>query len=90
MNLYLNIHKSVVYEALKIYGKIFKWIIISLHKLVHWFPASKINTMFFQNLDVMGRYNDIIWTYVCSNFRHCKVHTHIQACIFLECENLYG
>ena len=24
------------------------------------------------------------------NFRHCKVHTHIQACIFLECENLYG
>ena len=70
--------------------KIFTWIIITLHKLVHWFPASKINTMFFQNLDAMGRKNDIIWTYVCSNFRHCKVHIHIQACIFLECKNLYG
>ena len=44
--------------------------------------TSKINIMLFQNLDVLGRYYDTIWTYVCCNFRHCKVHTHIQACIF--------
>ena len=59
--------------------EIFTWSIITLHKLVHWFPTSKIYTMLFLNLDGLGRYNDIILTYVCSNFRHCKVHTHIQA-----------
>ena len=46
--------------------------------------------MLFLNLDGLGRYNDIILTYVCYNVRHCKVHTHIKAWIFLECENLYG
>ena len=80
----------MVYEALYIYGKIFTWIIITLHKLVHWFPTSKINIMLFQNLDVFGRYYNTIWTYVCCNFRHCRVHTHLQASIFLKCENLYG
>ena len=72
----------MVYEALYIYGKIFTCITITLNKLVQWFPISKINTMLFQNLDVLCRYNDVIWTYVCFNFRHCKDHTHIQACIF--------
>ena len=79
-----------IWSTLNIYGKIFTWSIITLHKLVHWFPTSKIYTMLFLNLDGLGRYNDIILTYVCYNFRHSKVHTHIQAWIFLECENLYG
>ena len=80
----------MVYEGLEICGKIFTWIIITLYKLVHWFPTSKINTILFQNVDVLGWYNDIIWTYVCCNFRHCKVHAHIQASIYLKCENVYG
>ena len=79
-----------IWSTLNIYGKIFTWNINILHKLVHWFPTSKIYTMLFLNLYVLVRYNDIIWTYVCYNFRHCKVHTQIQACIFLACEYLYG
>ena len=46
--------------------------------------------MLFQNLEVLGIYYDTIWTYVCCNFRHCKLHTHIQACIFLKCETYTG
>ena len=38
----------------------------------------------------LGTFSILPLTYVCNNFRHCKVHTHIQAWIFLECENLYG
>ena len=77
-------------STLNIYGKIFTWSIITLHKLVHWFPTSKIYTMHFLNLDGLGRYNDIIWTYACYNFRHCKVHTHIQAWIFWNAKTYTG
>ena len=47
-----------IWSTLNIYGKIFTWIIITLHKLFHWFPTSKIYTMLFLNLDGLGRYND--------------------------------
>ena len=57
-----------IWSTLNIYGKIFTWNINTLHKLVHWFPTSKIYTMLFLNLDGLGRYNYIILTYVCYNF----------------------
>ena len=50
-----------IWSTLNIYGKIFTWSIITLHKLIHWFLTSKIYTMLFLNLDGLGDIMTSFW-----------------------------
>ena len=50
-----------IWSTLNIYWKIFTWSIITLHKLVHWFPTRKIYTMLFLNLDGLGDIMTSFW-----------------------------